>query len=118
MKIFRAYHKNLIANVRALRLQHYVHTIPYSYNNVADIRNFQQYCKCRPSISFNQILQEANTKRQTVYKRDMHMCCTVHNISLLDTQRIRSRFAGVECAAVRWAERIRFAPTPVQNALW
>ena len=36
---------------------------------------------------------------------------------LLNTQRIRSRFAGVECVA-GWAGRIRFAPTPVQNALW
>ena len=56
MKNFRAYHKNLIANVRELGLQHYVHTIPYSFNNVADIRNLQEYCKCSPSISFNQIL--------------------------------------------------------------
>ena len=28
-----------------------------------------------------------------------------------------SRFAGAECVA-GWAGRVRFAPTPVQNALW
>ena len=36
---------------------------------------------------------------------------------VLNTQRIRSRFAGFECAA-GWAECVRFAPTPVQNAMW
>ena len=34
-----------------------------------------------------------------------------------DTQRIRSRFVDVECPAGR-AGRVRFAPTPVQNAVW
>jgi len=27
-----------------LQYKHYLHTIPYSFNNVADIRNLQQYC--------------------------------------------------------------------------
>ena len=37
--------------------------------------------------------------------------------ALENTQRIRSRFVDVECPAGR-AGRVRFAPTPVQNAVW